>query len=123
VTALLVAVGGAGGALVRWGVDRAISARFTPAFPWGTFLVNVVASGLAGLLAGAGVRLADGGAWVGPLLGTGLAGALSTFSTFSYETMRLVEDGSWVAAVANVAASVAAGLAAAGMGGWLGQHW
>ncbi|WP_030553004.1 fluoride efflux transporter CrcB [Streptomyces exfoliatus] len=107
---LLVVAGGAVGAPLRYLADRAARARFGPGFPWGTFLVNVAGSFLLGLLTGvASVH-------VHLLLGTGLCGALTTYSTFSYETLKLYEDGEKGYAVRNVAASLAAGLGAV----WLG---
>lgn len=107
---LLVVLGAAVGAPLRYLTDLAISSRHDSVFPWGTFVVNVAGSFVLGL---ASVRL-------GPqtllLVGTGFCGALTTYSTFSYETMRLVEDGSWALAFANVAGSVLAGVAAAAAG-------
>lgn len=87
--------------------------------------MNVLASALAGSLAGAGLAATTTGttSWAWPLLGTGLAGALSTFSTFSYETIRLAEDGAWGATAVNVAGSVVVGVATAAGGWWLGTSW
>ena len=88
----------------------------------GTLTVNVAGSFLLGaLLSGvqAGVLWAGAPQWLLTVAGTGFCGALTTFSTFGYETIRLVEDGSWLAAVANVAVSVVAGLVASGLGWWL----
>lgn len=115
--ALMIAVGAAVGAPARYLTDRAIQSRHESLFPWGTFAVNVVASLVAGVLAGAA---ADVSPRVAALLGTGLCGALSTYSTFGYETLRLTQDGArWYAAV-NVAASLAAGLGAAAAGWAIG---
>ena len=110
---LLVALGGALGAPARYLADRWVSAR-TDGFPWGTIAVNVVGSLLLGVLAAA----------ASPSLltlgGTGFCGALTTFSTFSYETVRLVEEGRSRAAVVNVALSLLVGLAACAAGYALG---
>lgn len=108
---LLVLLGGAVGAPLRYLADRAVQARHDTVFPWGTFCVNVAGSLFLGILtgmalsgvAGSGVRL---------LLGTGFCGALTTYSTFSYETLRLAETGAPLHAVLNVLASVVAGLGA-----------
>ncbi|MFJ9833833.1 fluoride efflux transporter CrcB [Streptomyces sp. NPDC101169] len=83
--------------------------------PWGTFTVNVIGSLILGLLSSA---VAPGAAspHVRLLLGTGFCGALTTYSTFSYETLRLAEDGAKFFAAANVVASVVAGLGAAFVG-------
>ena len=106
------AAGGAVGAPLRYLTDRAVQARHDSVFPWGTFTVNVAGSLILGVLTGAALSGAAGHT-VQLLLGTGLCGALTTYSTFSYETRRLVEDGAASFAVANVAGSVAAGLGAA----------
>ncbi|WP_031083181.1 fluoride efflux transporter CrcB [Streptomyces sp. NRRL WC-3549] len=109
---LLVAAGGAVGAPLRYLTDRAVQARHDTVFPWGTFTVNVIGSLVLGVLTGAALSGAAGHT-VQLLLGTGLCGALTTFSTFSYETRRLAEDGARAYAVANVIGSVVVGLGAA----------
>jgi CrcB protein len=68
-----------------------------------------------------GVVAAAGPDWVVTLAGTGFCGALTTFSTFGYETVRLAEEGETTTAVWNVAASLVVGLAAAALGWWLGS--
>jgi len=108
---LLVIAGAAVGAPLRYLTDRAVQARHHSAFPWGTFTVNVAASLLLGLVTGAVVAGAASHN-VALLVGTGLCGALTTYSTFSYETLRLAGQGARLLAAVNVAASVAAGLAA-----------
>ncbi|MFF0274857.1 fluoride efflux transporter CrcB [Streptomyces sp. NPDC004330] len=107
---LLVVAGAAAGAPLRYLTDRAARARLGAAFPWGTLAVNTAGSFLLGLLTGVA------SAQVHLLLGTGLCGALTTYSTFSYETLKLYEGGARGRAVLNVAASLAAGLGAV----WLG---
>ncbi|MEV5149645.1 fluoride efflux transporter CrcB [Streptomyces sp. NPDC052727] len=109
---LLVIAGALVGAPLRYLTDRAVQARHDSVFPWGTFVVNVVGCLVLGLLAGA-VAAGAAGPRVQLLVGTGLCGALTTYSTFSYETLRLTEAGSGLYAALNVVASVAAGLAAA----------
>ncbi|MFD4506116.1 fluoride efflux transporter CrcB [Streptomyces sp. NPDC058457] len=109
---LLVVLGAVAGAPLRYLTDRAVQARHDSVFPWGTFVVNVTGCLILGLLTGA----ASAGA-ASPhlqlLLGTGLCGALTTYSTFSYETLRLTETGAGLYAAANVVASLVAGLGAA----------
>ena len=113
-TVLLVLLGGGVGATTRYLTDVAFQRARSTDFPWGTWTVNVVGSFVLGLVASAGSP------WVVTLAGTGFCGALTTFSTFGYETVRLVEEGDTRSAVANVATSVGMGLAAAALGWWLG---
>jgi CrcB protein len=112
VTALLVMLGAAAGAPLRYLADRAVQARHDSVFPWGTFAVNIAGSFIIGILIhGTAVHQVPGS--VSALLGTGLCGALTTYSTFGYETVRLLEDRVRAYAVLNVAASIVAGLGAA----------
>jgi CrcB protein len=108
VTVLLVIIGAALGAPARYLIDRAVNARHGTGFPWGTFTVNITGSALLGFLVGL-----PAGSGLIALAGTGFCGALSTYSTFGYETLRLADDGYRAAAVFNVVASVMAGLGAA----------
>ncbi|MET7289388.1 fluoride efflux transporter CrcB [Streptomyces sp. NPDC005573] len=117
---LLVAAGGVVGAPLRYLTDRAVQARHDTVFPWGTFAVNVVGSLILGVLTGAVLSGAVGHS-VQLLLGTGLCGALTTYSTFSWETLRLAESGARFFAAANVAASVTAGIGAVFAGLTLAQ--
>lgn len=115
-TLLLVLAGAAVGAPLRYLTDVLVQSRHDSVFPWGTLAVNVVGSLLLGVTAGA---LAGRGGDVGvlALVGTGLCGALTTFSTFSFETVRLAQEGSVLASGLNVLANVALCLAACA-GGW-----
>ncbi|MEU5399836.1 CrcB family protein [Streptomyces sp. NPDC005963] len=102
---LLVALGAAVGAPLRYLTDRAVQARHDAVFPWGTLTVNAMGCLVLGVLAGASVT-----SQTFALLGTGLCGALSTYSTFSYETLRLFESGRQWHMAANVGLSVLVGL-------------
>lgn len=115
-TLLLVLLGGAVGAPLRWLTDQAVNARHTSVFPFGTLTVNAAGSLILGLVAGL-ASIHDVPAWVLTLVGTGFCGALTTFSTFGYETVSLLEDGSVAEAMLNVVLSLAAGLAAV-LAGW-----
>jgi CrcB protein len=117
---LLVIVGAAVGAPLRYLTDRFVQARHDTAFPWGTFAVNVSGCVILGFVAGAAAEGAAS-AHLQLLLGTGLCGALTTYSTFSYETLRLTEGGARFYALANVVGSLAAGLGAAFTGTALAQ--
>jgi fluoride exporter len=99
-TMLLVAVGGALGA-ARYLLDRAIATRQTSPFPLGTLFINVTGSvALGGLLGWAAHHQVPSSmvAWAG----TGFLGAYTTFSTFTFETVRLLEDGAWRYAAWNL---------------------
>ena len=100
----LVAVGGALGAAARYLLDRTIALRQAGPFPLGTLVINVSGSVALGLLLGlaAAHRLPDG---VVTWAGTGFLGAYTTFSTFTFETLRLLEDGAWGYAAGNLALS------------------
>ncbi len=111
----LAMLGAAVGAPARYLTDRAVQARHDGVFPWGTFTVNIVGSFLLGLM------VAVASPQLRALLGAGFCGALTTYSTFSYESMRLVEDGAGRLALANLAGSAVAGVAAAVAGVALGQ--
>jgi CrcB protein len=117
---LLVVAGAAVGAPLRYLTDRAVQARHDTVFPWGTFVVNVCGCLVLGVLTGA-VSYGAAPHSVQLLVGTGLCGALTTYSTFSYETLRLTGDGARFLAAANAVASVAAGLGAAFLGAALAQ--
>jgi CrcB protein len=117
VTALWVALGAAVGAPLRYLTDRAIHRLGRGGrYPWGTFTVNVVGSFVLGLVSATAPAPA-----VAALVGVGFCGALTTYSTFAYETVALAERRAVAAAVANVVGSVAVGLAAAVLGHLLGR--
>jgi fluoride exporter len=117
---LLVIVGAMVGAPLRYLTDRMVQSRHDTVFPWGTFTVNVVGCLILGLLTGA-VTAGHVPSQVQLLIGTGLCGALTTYSTFSYETLRLAEEGAGFFAAVNVVASVVAGLGAAFTGAAVAQ--
>ncbi|GGO47840.1 fluoride efflux transporter CrcB [Streptomyces lasiicapitis] len=110
---LCVLAGAAIGAPLRYLTDRGMRARFGAAFPWGTFAVNVAGSFVLGVVTGVAGAASP---HTQLFLGTGLCGALTTYSTFGYETSLLAEGRMPFAAVANVVGSVAAGLGAAFLG-------
>jgi CrcB protein len=114
ISALLVITGAALGAPLRYLTDLLVRSRHDSAFPWGTLTVNTAGSLILGATAAIATEIAP---WILTLLGTGFCGALTTFSTFGYETIRLVEKGSLLEALANCAVSVLLG-AVACAGGW-----
>lgn len=113
----MIALGAAVGAPTRYLADRAIQSRHDSVFPWGTLAVNIVAAFVLGILGGAGARTDPD---LAAALGTGLCGALSTYSTFSYETLRLAQGGARFYALVNVGITLAAGIGAAAFGWTVG---
>jgi CrcB protein len=112
VTAVAVALGGAVGALLRYVLARWSA---TARFPWGTLAANVAGSMLLGVVAVS----VDG--WVRVLLATGLAGALTTYSSFALETVLLDRTDRRGAALLNVVVTLVAGAAAFALGWLLGS--
>jgi CrcB protein len=110
VSALLVVVGAAVGAPLRYVTDLMVQSVHDTVFPWGTFTVNVAGSLVLGAVAGA--VAAGAPAWLLTLIGTGLCGALTTFSTFGFETVRLIEDGAVFEAAVSSLTSLLVGLVA-----------
>lgn len=110
-----VAVLGALGSWARWRMAGLVAARWAGAFPLGTFVVNLSGGLLLGLLVG--LSVADNALMV---VGTGLLGGYTTFSTWMVEAERLGEQGAWRVMTAYVAGSLLAGLAATALGWALG---
>ncbi len=108
---LAVAVGGAIGALARYGLSAAAFSLAGPGFPWGTLVANLVGCLLMGVLIGVFARFSVD-PWVNRLLITGALGALTTFSTFALDAVALHDRGQSLLAAVYVAVSVVAGLAA-----------
>jgi CrcB protein len=103
------------GAPLRYVVDTYVSHRAEGAFPWGTFVVNASGSFFLGFLTGLALYHAF------PktprvILGTGFCGAYTTFSTFTFETVRLVEEGAAAEALANILSTLLVCAAAAALG-------
>jgi len=119
---LAIAGGGAIGALLRYWVSTGVYALAGRNFPYGTLAVNVLGSMLMGLLFVLLVeRMADNSIWRAALL-VGLLGAFTTFSTFSIETLNLMEEGAYTRALLNMLLSVVLCIAAAWLGVKLGRQ-
>ena len=112
-----VALLGGAGAVGRFLLDGAVSARAGRDLPFGTLAVNLSGAFVLGLLTGVSLR---GDALV--LAGGATLGSFTTFSTWMFETQRLSEEGEPRAGAANVAASLAAGLGAVALGRLIGSH-
>ncbi|GGP41869.1 fluoride efflux transporter CrcB [Saccharothrix coeruleofusca] len=113
-TALLVFLGSAAGASLRYLADRFVRSRYPSPLPWATLAVNVAGCFALGWLVGA-----EPAVWA--LAGTGVCGGLSTYSTFGYETVALLERERYGWALANVLANVVVGVGAAALGWWIGR--
>lgn len=114
-TWLGVAVAGGAGAVLRLLVDGSVTQRSAAGLPSGTLVVNLSGAFVLGLLDGAVLP-----EHVALVVGTGLVGAYTTFSTWIFETQRLAEERQLVRAAANLGLSVLAGLAVAALGLWIG---
>jgi len=119
--AAMLGIAGAAGTLARYGLDGLISRRLPGAFPVGTFVVNVTGA----LLLGFAFTLMTERFMVSPPLRSvitiGFLGAYTTFSTLSFETVRLIEDGAYLIAAANALGGLGAGLVAVYVGIVLGR--
>jgi len=117
---LCVSIGGAVGAGLRFFVSYWVYRRWPSQFPFGTLVVNVVGCFLIGVL----MRMSDAGIvslTARLMLVTGLLGALTTFSTFGFETIRLIEQSEWALALLNVTANVTMSLLAVAVGLFFGK--
>ena len=114
-TLVLLVIAGELGALLRYEVELNVRRRVGPRFPYGTLVINVTGSFVLGVVAGLAAH--DGvPTSVVTIIGTGLLGAYTTFSTFSVDTVELVEHGRLRSAAANLGASLVVGLGAAAGG-------
>ncbi len=113
-TALLVALGGGLGAPARYLIDQKVQSWHHGRIGWGTFTVNVIGSLLLGALAGSAQVAVQ--PWIFTLCGTGVCGALTTFSTLGLETLRLIEAGAWREAGMSAVVGSLIGLAACSAG-------
>lgn len=111
-----VAIAGALGALARYGLGGWLTSRFPGSFPWETFIINISGSFIIGLLFVIFTERLMPHPALRVSLMVGFVGAYTTFSTFSLETFRLIEDGAVGLALANIFGSVTAGLVAVYLG-------
>ena len=113
---LLVMLGGATGSAARYLTGRLTLAWFGPGYPWGTLAVNLIGGFLMGLLAGGLMRLGAASGYWWPLLGVGVLGGFTTFSSFSLDTMTMLERGAWMPALGYILVSVIGSIAALAVG-------
>lgn len=118
---LAIAIGGAAGACLRYSCNELALNVFGKSFPFGTLLVNILGSFVLGLLY---ALISNGVLAVSPwraLIAIGLLGAFTTFSTFSLDTVLLLQQGDWLKAIANVLLNVLLCLSLAWLGLKLGS--
>jgi CrcB protein len=116
---LAVAVAGGLGAVARLVLDGALRSLFRINYPFGTTVINVTGSFLLGLVTGLALVHGLPPEWRA-ILGTGFLGGYTTFSTASYETVRLAQQRRYRAALFNGVGMLILALGAAGLGLWLG---
>ena len=115
-TYALVAIFGAAGAVSRYWLDGWVSDMTHGQFPWGTFVVNLLGAFALGIVVAVTTeRLILSSDWR-VALGIGYLGAFTTFSTYTYETVKLAEDGALGLALLNSVGLLALGLLAAVLG-------
>ena len=116
---VVIALGGAVGALARYGLSGAVHRFASPYFPWGTFVVNVAGCLVFGFVAGLTDERLTIDQTTRAFLLVGALGAFTTFSTFSFETVELLRSGETTAALMNAGGQLLLGLGAM-WGGFVG---
>lgn len=115
---LLVGLGGALGSMARFGLSGLVASSIGETFPFGTLAVNIIGSFVIGFFGA--LTAPDGRIFVGTMgrqfVMTGICGGFTTFSSFSLQTLSLMQDGEWAYAGLNVAGSVSACMVSV----WLG---
>ena len=120
-TIIVVGIGGVVGSTARWQISEWSVEHWPSSFPWGTFLINVSGSFILGLYLTIVTKRIAGRPLTRLLVATGVLGAYTTFSTFVYETVRLIQHGEPLTAVTYLVASLIAGLAACAVGIFAGR--
>jgi fluoride exporter len=121
VLVLAVALGGGLGAVSRYGIDTLIERRVESSLPWATFTINVSGCLAVGFIIAALVDRHRAPQWLRVGLVMGFCGGYTTFSTFAQETLDATQARDVGVALAYVTASVALGVTAVLIGGWLGR--
>jgi fluoride exporter len=115
VITVVIALAGSLGAMTRFAVDGAFRKRWNTSFPWATVIINVSGSLVLGILTGLVLFQGDP-ANIKLIAGTGFCGGYTTFSTASFETVRLAQRGAYLSAVGNGLGTVLLTVAAGGLG-------
>ena len=118
---LLICLGGAVGTAARYGVGGLAARWWGTEFPYGTLIVNVTGSFVIGFIQQVGLNTLAISDTLRLVLTIGVMGGYTTYSSFSYETLRLVEEGSWLSALLNVVLTTGLCLALCAQGLALGR--
>ncbi len=110
IAAAYIFIGGGLGSLARFGVGKLASKILPDGFPWGTLIANMLACSILALIVLMIQQKPSQASWLSPLLIIGFCGGFSTFSSFSNESLDLIQQGSFGLAVANILVSVAFGI-------------
>jgi CrcB protein len=113
---LLISLGGALGTAARYLLSAWMLRALGPAFPYGTLAVNVIGSFLLGAIMHTGLQTTLVSPTARLVLGTGVMGGFTTYSTFNYETLQYLQTGAWALAGLNVLTTLLACLAAGALG-------
>lgn len=117
---LAIGVGGFTGAIARYMLGSYIGSRYGVRFPYGTFVINMTGSFLIGFILALLARTTASQYWR-YLIPIGFIGAYTTFSTFEYETLRVIQDGQVTVGLLNVVLSVIVGFVAVWAGAAMGR--
>jgi CrcB protein len=120
---VLISLGGALGTAARYLLSGWLLRVLGPAFPYGTLAVNVIGSFLLGALMHVGLQTALLSPTARLVLGTGVLGGFTTYSTFNYETLQYLQEGAWGLAGLNVAATLLVCVAAGALGVAAARFW
>lgn len=105
-----VFIGGGLGCLARFSLSKFVNQAWETSFPFGTFLSNMLACTLLALFVIGAREYTEQHSWVHPLLIMGFCGGFSTFSTFSYESVQLIDQGNYLIAALNIIISITVGV-------------
>ncbi|PSR04616.1 MAG: fluoride efflux transporter CrcB [Bacteroidetes bacterium SW_11_45_7] len=118
---LAVFLGGGLGSVLRFGVNR-LAVNMPLHYPWGTFFANIISSFVLGMIIGLSLQKSQFNPLLKLFFVTGLCGGFSTFSTFSFETFRLLKEGNYLMGGINILTSIVFCLIAIGLGLALGKN-
>lgn len=117
---LTIALAGGLGATARFWLDGVLRARLASTLPWGTIIINLLGSLLLGLVTGLAASALVDHRWA-QIVGTGFCGGFTTFSTASFETVRLAQQRRWAACLVNGLGVLIATTTLAALGFWIGS--